>query len=96
MTRLSSVLYQYVLERSEAFLALMPEYPDCRRFSDEKEAALRAALSPEAGAPARGGAGGRLSSLHQPVQGAVPVRPGVGQGGSTLTPLRPGSPLPPF
>ena len=48
MTRLSSVLYQYVLEHSEAFLALMPEYPDCRRFSDEKEAALRAALSPEA------------------------------------------------
>ena len=47
MTRLSSVLYQYVLERSEAFLALMPEYPDCR-LSDEKEAALRAALSPEA------------------------------------------------
>lgn len=44
MTRLSSVLYQYVLEHSEAFLALMPEYPDCRRFSDEKEAAL----SPEA------------------------------------------------
>lgn len=40
MTRLSSVLYQYVLEHSEAFLALMPEYPDCRRFSDEKEAAL--------------------------------------------------------
>ena len=30
MTRLSSVLYQYVLEHSEAFLALMPEYPDCR------------------------------------------------------------------
>ena len=48
MTLLSSVLYQYVLEHSEAFLALMPEYPDCRRFSDEKEAALRAALSPEA------------------------------------------------
>ena len=48
MTRLSSVLYQYVLEHSEAFLALMPEYPACRRFSDEKEAALRAALSPEA------------------------------------------------
>ena len=44
MTRLSSVLYQYVLEHSEAFLALMPEYPDCRRFSDE----MRAALSPEA------------------------------------------------
>lgn len=51
MTRLSSVLYQYVLEHSEAFLALMPEYPDCRRFSDEKEAALRAALSPEAWHP---------------------------------------------
>ena len=34
MTRLSSVLYQYVLEHSEAFLALMPEYPDCRRFSE--------------------------------------------------------------
>lgn len=48
MTRLSSVLYQYVLERSEAFLALMPEYPACRRFADEREAALRAALSPEA------------------------------------------------
>ena len=32
MTRLSSVLYQYVLEHSEAFLALMPEYPDCRRL----------------------------------------------------------------
>ena len=48
MTRLSSVLYQYVLEHSEAFLALMPEYPACRRFADEREAALRAALSPEA------------------------------------------------
>ena len=48
MTRLSSVLYQYVLERSEAFLALMAEYPDCRRFSGEREAALRAVLSPDA------------------------------------------------
>ena len=26
----------------------MYKFPDCRRFSDEKEAALRAALSPEA------------------------------------------------
>lgn len=54
MTRLSSVLYQYVLEHSEAFLALMPEA--CILLDDllreralqhgaEREAVFQASLS---------------------------------------------------
>lgn len=47
MNDLMNALYYHALARSEAYLALAPEYPGHHRLAGDKERKLRAGLDPE-------------------------------------------------